>query len=73
MTGVPMGDQLAQVAKKIEAGQYEAAAADVKGRLRSYAAADLPLALMLRGKALLAAYDKSDSKDRHSGLHGQEL
>jgi tetratricopeptide (TPR) repeat protein len=58
-----MAEQLQSVANLIKAGQFEAAADSVKAKMRFYSVADLPNALMLRGRALLAAYDKSATKD----------
>jgi hypothetical protein len=62
-SSVAMAEQLQSVANLTKAGQFEAAADAVKAKMRFYSAADLPTALMLRGRALLAAYDKSATKD----------
>jgi tetratricopeptide (TPR) repeat protein len=58
-SGAAMGEQLQSVANQIKAGQYEAAAAAVKAKMRYYSAADLPTALMHRGRALMGAYEKT--------------
>ncbi len=63
-----LSGQLKEAAEMLEAGRYAAAADGIKARLRRYTAAELPTALLLRGKALLMMYEKGGSRDRQTLL-----
>ena len=62
------GGQLREAAAQINAGQYVTAAKMIEQRLRGFGTQELPAALLLRGKALLLAYEKGAARNRETLL-----
>ncbi|MCD6303877.1 MAG: hypothetical protein J7M21_02825 [Planctomycetes bacterium] len=68
VAGLPARGQLRQAADLINAGRYDEAAEAIRQRLRRYSGRELPAALLLRGKALLLKYEKTQPRDRKTLL-----
>ncbi|HUS93499.1 MAG TPA: hypothetical protein VM695_16700 [Phycisphaerae bacterium] len=62
--GEGLSGQLKEAQDQINAGRYAEAADNIKARLPRYSNADLPTALLLRGRALELQHQKSGGGDR---------